>query len=190
MPLTTFRVKGTYYYQAASEVSANRAVQGAVVKFQQDPSNKYDVNAVRVLLSANGAQLGHVPQVMSAFVSRQILAGCINKAYIHSVVKSSTYLEIKVTYEFDEPLEREQKSPKTLVPPPSLARIKLSLGPKRTPELPPLPSQTPKPRTHRNEETVRTSSDRSLKRGARKVRWGRVLLIVGGAFLLILVIFL
>jgi hypothetical protein len=75
------------------------------VKFQRDPANQYDSNAVRVLLAQNGAFLGHVPQTLSAHVSGQILAGVIKKAHIRSITKNSDYLEIKVTYEFDGPVE-------------------------------------------------------------------------------------
>lgn len=105
MPVKTFEVKGTLYYDAKAEVSAKRAREKSEIKFQRDPANPYDSNAVRVLLAQNGAFLGHVPQFMSAHVSGQILAGVIKKAYIRSITKKLEYIDINVTYEFDGPIE-------------------------------------------------------------------------------------
>jgi hypothetical protein len=104
MPVKTFEVKGTRYYEAKAEVSAKRAREKSEINFQRDPANQYDSNAVRILLAKNGAFLGYVPKTMSAHVSSQILAGVIKKAHIRSVVKNPDYLEIKITYEFDGPV--------------------------------------------------------------------------------------
>jgi hypothetical protein len=109
MPVKTFEVKGTRYYEATAEVSAKRAREKSEIRFQRDPENKHDSNAVRVLLAQNGAFLGHVPQSMSAYVSGQILTGVIKKAHVRSIAKNSDYLEIKVTYEFDGPEELPQR---------------------------------------------------------------------------------
>lgn len=118
MPVKTFEVKGTRYYDAKGEVSAKRAREKSEIKFQREPANQYDSNAVRVLLAQNGAFLGYVPQSMSAQVSGQILAGVIEKAHIRGITKSSEYIEIKVTYEFDGPVELPPRptSPPVYVP--------------------------------------------------------------------------
>lgn len=118
MPVKTIEVKGTRYYDAKAEVSAKRAREKSEINFQRDPANQYDSNAVRVLLAQNGAFLGHVPQSMSAHVSSQILTGVIKKAHIRSITNNSDYLEIKVTYEYDGPVELPPRptSPPVYVP--------------------------------------------------------------------------
>lgn len=190
MPVKTFVVKGTYYYQAASEVSAKRAVQGAVVSFQRDPSNRYDRNAVRVLLSENGAHLGHVPRVMSALVSEQILAGLVRKAYIRSVAESSTYLEIKVTYEFEDLPQQALKSASQPAPESSPVFSKPSPTCRATERAPdPAPRQSLPLKSPRTEESGYASASSNLLKAPRGIRWGRVLLVLSGLLALILVMY-
>ena len=190
MSVKTFVVKGTYYYQAAAEVSAKRAVQGAVVSFQRDPSNRYDSNAVRVLLSENGAHLGHVPRVMSALVSKQILAGLVRKAYIRSVAESSTYVEIKVTYEFEDLPQKALKSASQPAPESSLVFSKPSPTRRATERAPePALRQSLPLKSSRTEESGHASANSNILKAPGGIRWGRVLLVLGGLLALMLVMY-
>jgi hypothetical protein len=150
MHVKTFKVKGTRYYDAKAEVSAKRAREKSEVKLQRDPANQYDSHAVRVLLAQNGAFLGYVPQSMSAHVSSQILAGVIKKAHIRSITKNSDYLEIKVTYEFDGPVELPPRrtSPPVYVPS-NTGNLHNATGSQQTPVTPTTVSTryTPSPAT-------------------------------------------
>jgi len=187
MPVETFVVKGSYYYQAARELGAKRLVSGVAVTLQRHPSNPHDCNAVRVLLAENGAHLGHVPRTMSATVSAQVLAGVVGKAYIQSVSKWSSYIEIKVTY-FFEGLPQPGSAPSNTV----ASTHRPFRAPRSAAHPAPSslrrPSQTLKIATAENEGL--DCSRKSMSRRSNGVRWGRVILVVCALILLILVIFL
>lgn len=186
MPIKTFVVKGTYYYQAAAEVSARRAVQGSPVRLQRDPSNKYDSNAVRVLLAENGAHLGHVPRVISALVSARIISGSVRGAQICSVSKSSTYLEMMVAYEVEEAPRQALKSPNSRLAPLSPTYISRSPPPTAVqPTRDPVLRQRPPPKRPTSLTTGSASSDNNLTRETRALNWGKLLLVLGLIVLLI-----
>lgn len=189
MPIKTFVVKGTYYYQAAGEVSARRAVQGAPVKLQLDPSNKYDSNAVRVLLAENGAHLGHVPRVMSALVSAQIIGGAVRSTKIYSVGKSSKYLEIKVAYEFEDAPLQALNSPNSRSP--AQFPTYISRGSTRTavqPTCDPILRQSPPLNRPCSQTTGSASSDTNPTPKVRALNWGKLLSVVGVIILLIILV--
>jgi len=184
MPVKTFVVKGTYYYQAAEEVRAKRAIQGAAVQLQRDPSNQYDKHAVRVLLAESGAHLGHVPRVMSAFVSAQILTGAIREAHIRSVSQSSTYLEIKVTYEFEQ--SAQQIPSNTQAEETRIATNTASSPSARIPES----TRRPKPISNRPryEQNKHINTNTQVTDGTQGINWWKVMLVVCLFIVLILLI--
>jgi len=158
-----------------------------VITDKRDPSNPYDCNAVRVLLAYNGTHLGHVPRTMSATVSAQILAGVVVKAYIHSVSKWSSYIEIKVTY-FFEGLPQLGSAPSNAVD----STHRLFRAPRAAAH--PIPSSARLPsqplRTPAAENEGLDNSHESMSKCSKGVRWERVILVVCALSLLAVVIFL
>ena len=187
MPVKTFEVKGTRYYEAKAEVAATRAREKSEIKFERDPANQYDSNAVRVLLAQNGAFLGHVPQTISAQVSAQIRVGAVKKAYIRSITRNLDYLEIKVTYEFDGPVEQPTK-PK--IPPvhvaPQQSFVPAPPAPRRLTQPVTPPAQSGAPRPFNIDHYVEPSSQPGG--GGREFSWGYVLLAIGGIIVLLMIL--
>lgn len=105
MSLKTFEIKGTNHYSAQSEAAQKRLHEKSEVRFVREPTNPYDCHAVSIVLGQSGAMLGYVPREMSEFVSKQVLAGAIKKAFVRSTSKEGSYLKVKVTYEFDGPAQ-------------------------------------------------------------------------------------
>lgn len=187
MPVKTFEVKGTRYYEANAEVAATRAREKSEIKFERDPTNQYDSNAVRVLLAQNGAFLGHVPQTISAQVSAQIRVGAVKKAFIRSITRNLDYLEIKVTYEFDGPVEQPtspQISPVYVAPQQSF--VPASPAPRRLTQPMTPPAQSGAPRPFKIDHYVEPGSQPGG--GGREFSWGYVLLAIGGIIVLLMIL--
>lgn len=187
MPVKTFEVKGTRYYEANGEVVAARAREKSEIKFECDPANQYDSNAVRVLLAQNGAFLGHVPRTISAQVSAQIHVGAVKKAYIRSITRNFDYLEIKVTYEFDGPVEQPTKpkiSPVFVAPQQSF--VPASSEPSRLTQPVTRPAQSGAPQRFKIDHYVEPGSQPGG--GGRDFSWGYVLLAIGGIIVLLMIL--
>ncbi len=105
MAVKTFEIKGTNHYAAQSEAAQKQLHEKSAVHFVREPTNAYDCHAVSIVLDQSGAKLGYVPREMSEFVSKQVLAGAIRRAFVRSVSKEGSYLKVKITYEFNEPVQ-------------------------------------------------------------------------------------
>jgi HIRAN domain len=92
-----FSVAGTRHYRAASLRAAKALAPGLELKLEHQPHNKFDANAVAVLVKASGDMLGHVPREQAADCVQLIRSGKLLSAEVSKVFARKEKISIDVT---------------------------------------------------------------------------------------------
>ena len=92
-----FSVAGTRHYRAASLCAANALAPRLELKLEHQLHNKFDANAVAVLVKASGDMLGHVPRERAADCVQLIRSGKLLSAEVSKVFARKEKISIDVT---------------------------------------------------------------------------------------------
>jgi hypothetical protein len=92
-----FTVAGTRHYRAESLRAAKALAPGLELRLEHEPHNKFDTNAVAVLVNASGDMLGHVPREQAADCVQLIRSGKLLSAEVSKVSARKEKVSIGVT---------------------------------------------------------------------------------------------
>ena len=97
------RVKGTRHYNADAVFNASKLKPGAPTELRPEPNNRFDPNAVEVLLNHTD-KLGHISKDIAPKYQKLCFGGSILAATLESADKTSDYsirgldVRVKITY--------------------------------------------------------------------------------------------
>ena len=95
-------VKGTRHYSASAMLSAHKLVAGSSIALRHQPDNRYDKNAVEVVLEKSGAKLGHVPKEMAPKYLKLIHGGKIASVKVKSAERLGDDVKISINVSYIE----------------------------------------------------------------------------------------
>jgi hypothetical protein len=100
---TVIRVKGTRHYKAEDAFNEGKLNPGASIELRPEPYNRFDPNAVEVLLN-HADKLGHISKDIAPKYQKLCFGGSILTATLESADKTSDYsirgldVRVKITY--------------------------------------------------------------------------------------------
>lgn len=97
----TIAIRGTSYYDAATQFSSGKLRPSAKLILQRELDNPYDEYAVHIKLASSGAILGHISKDLSERYSSLVDSGAIVKAHIRKAYRrESGHLTIECIIEY------------------------------------------------------------------------------------------
>ena len=94
-----FEIAGVRHRQKDLERYAQEGLlrNGAKLRLEIDPDNKFDQNAVKILLSHNSEMLGYVPRYYSEYLARELSNGTVYSAVVSRVDLSTEIRDERVS---------------------------------------------------------------------------------------------
>ena len=108
MPTRQMDVRGTKFYSSADYVNRGQLYVGCELSLENDPRNRYDKNAVKVLF--NDCLIGHVPKEDARFIGTLNSDQLITEVKAERIQKNGNYYDIYISVSYEQKYLSHQAS--------------------------------------------------------------------------------